>query len=123
MFPYYLSLGMSYAEYWQKEPSLVVAYRKAEEMRNERRNQELWLQGMYIYEALCDVSVVIPRMSKKKITPLPYPDKPYSLHAKSEREKEEAQMRQMEKARRRMDTFATKFNASFAKRKGGKEHE
>jgi hypothetical protein len=113
---------MTYEQYWQMEPSLVIAYRKAEELRNERRNQELWMQGMYIYEALCDVSVLIPRFSKKKIKPVPYATKPYPLRSEMIRKAEDEVRGKMEKARRTMDSFATKVNAMFAAKKGGKEH-
>lgn len=118
MFPYYLSIGMSYELYWHGDPGLVRAYRKAEELRNEKRNQEMWMQGLYIYEALCDVSVLIPRFSKKKIKPEPYTEKPYPLKSKKKKSKKmDEEKALMEKARRKMDTFATKINAMFVNRK------
>ena len=119
MFPYYLSIGMSYEEYWQKDPGLVVAYRKAEELRNEKRNEEMWLQGMYIYEALCDVSVVIPRVSKRKVKPVAYPTKPYPLRSEQKRNQEREARAKMEKMKAQMEAFATRINQKFTKRKGG----
>ena len=32
---------------------LVKYYRKAEEIKNKQKNNEMWLQGAYIYDALC----------------------------------------------------------------------
>lgn len=51
-FPYYLSLGMSYDDYWHNDPSLVRHYREANELRRRRFNQESWWQGAYFYNAL-----------------------------------------------------------------------
>ena len=70
-FPYYLSIGMTEEQYWDGDPELVKYYRKAEEIRNEKRNQELWLQGMYIYEALCDASPIFHAFAKKGTKPRP----------------------------------------------------
>ena len=47
-FPYYLSIGMTEEQYWDRDSTLVKSYRKAEELRKERVNQEMWLQGMYL---------------------------------------------------------------------------
>ena len=52
VFPQYLAIGMSSAEYWHGDPKLVRAYRKAWEMKRDQRNWEMWLQGMYYYDAL-----------------------------------------------------------------------
>ena len=49
LFPHYLSFGMTEEQYWDKDCTLVAAYRKAEELRMNRRNQEMWLQGAYFY--------------------------------------------------------------------------
>ena len=110
---------MSYDLFWRGEPSLVVAFRKAEEMRNDKLNQQLWLQGLYIYEALCDVSVVIPRVGKKKVKPVPYPDKPYELKTESDKKQEQREKRKMEAMKAKMEAFASRFNRKFAGKKGG----
>lgn len=76
---------------------MVVAYRKAAELRDKRRNQEMWLQGMYFYEALCDASPLF-RLSMKKgsIKPEPYAKEPYPITAAEVREREERKMREKE---------------------------
>ena len=85
-----MSIGMSYDEFWNQDVSLVEIYRKAAELRDKRRNQELWLQGMYIYEALCDASPLF-RFSMKKgvVRPEPYAKEPYPITAAEIREREE----------------------------------
>ena len=85
MFPYYLSIGMTYELYWQGPAELVRAYREAEKMRNDTRNAEMWLQGMYIYEALCDAAPIFRDFVKKGTKPRPYPSRQYDLHPKKKR--------------------------------------
>ena len=71
-FPYYLSIGMTEEQYWDKDCCLVKFYRKSEELRKERVNQEAWLQGMYIYDALLRVAPVLHAFAKKGTKPQPY---------------------------------------------------
>ena len=89
-----MSIGMSYDEFWNGDVLAVKAYRKAYELQEKRRNQELWLQGMYFYEALCDASPLF-RFSMKKgtIKPEPYPKEPYPITASDVREREEREAR------------------------------
>ena len=85
--PYYMSIGMSYDEFWDGDVSRVKAYRTANELRDKRRNQELWLQGMYFYEALCDASALFRFTMKKTIKPEPYLKEPYPITAAEVRER------------------------------------
>lgn len=95
--PYYMSIGMSYDEFWNRDVNMVKAYRKAYELREKRRNQEFWMQGMYFYEALCDASPLF-RFSMKKgiIRPEPYLKEPYPITAAEVREREEREARARE---------------------------
>ena len=114
VFPYYLAIGMTPEQYWDGDPMLTKYYRQAEEIRQKRKNQELWLQGMYIYEALCDVSPILHAFAKKGTKPSPYPDQPYSLTTKEiEEEKKLREKRDREKARRYMEAKMAKLNKRF----------
>ena len=44
---------------------MVNIYREADRRRMERTNVESHLMGMYIYEALCDVSPILHAFAKK----------------------------------------------------------
>ena len=93
---------------------LAHYYRKAEEMRQKRRNEELWLQGMYIYEALCDVSPLLHAFARRGTKPAPYPDHPYSITNKErEAEKELMAKREREKAKQYMLGKMAKLNKRF----------
>lgn len=92
-----MSIGMTYDDFWNGDVSMVKFYRKAQELRDKRENQSLWLQGMYIYEALCDASPLF-RFSMKKgtIKPEPYVKEPYPITATEVREREEREARMKE---------------------------
>lgn len=79
-FPVYLSYGMSYSEYWEGDPNLAIAYRKAHEINLRRKNEELWLQGVYMRYAMSSV------MDGKKC---PYPTEPLAITPQEIREKKE----------------------------------
>ena len=114
LFPYYLSIGMTPEQYWEGDCTLAKYYRKAEELRNEKRNQELWLQGMYIYEAICDVAPVLHAFAKKGTKPTPYSDKPYALNDKQiKRNEEEKQRKLAQKGKKFMEVMAASINKRF----------
>jgi hypothetical protein len=71
---------MSYSEYWEGDPNLAIAYKKAHEINLRRKNEELWLQGVYMSHALVSV------MDGKKH---PYPKEPLAITPQQIREKKE----------------------------------
>ena len=114
VFPYYLAIGMTAEQFWDGDSTLVKYYRKAEEIRNEKRNQELWLQGMYVYEAICDVAPILHAFAKKGTKPTPYSAKPYPLNDKqTKRDEEEKQRKLVEKGKRFMEAMATSINKKY----------
>ena len=105
---------MTPEQYWDGDPMLALYYRKAEEMRQKRKNEELWLQGMYIYEALCDVAPVLHAFAKRGTKPIPYSDHPYSITNKErEAEEERKRKREQEKAKQYMLGKMAKINKRF----------
>ena len=114
LFPYYLAIGMTPEQYWDGDCTLVKYYRKAEELRNEKRNQELWLQGMYVYEAICDVAPILHAFAKKGTKATPYSSKPYPLTEKqTKRDEEEKQRKLAEKGKKFMEAMAASINKKF----------
>ena len=75
--PIYMSFGMTYDEFWYGEPYRAKFYRESYKLKVRQKDEELWIQGMYIYEALCKVSPILHAFSKKGTKPLPYSEKPY----------------------------------------------
>lgn len=113
--PYYMSIGMSYDDFWNGDVSMVEAYRTADELRLKQRNYELWLQGMYMYEALCDASPLF-RFSMKSgtIKPEPYVKEPFPITPAEAREREERLARAEEE---RLKAEFARFAEQIAKRK------
>ena len=116
-FPYYLSIGMTYDLYWNGDASLPIYYRKADKMRNDRKNQEMWLQGAYIYDALCCVSPIFNPLAPKGTKAIPYISEPYALtkeEAKDKKEKNE--IKNDAKALNFMEIFMIENNKKFTKK-------
>lgn len=86
--PIYMSYGMTYDEYWKQSPYRAKFYREAHELKVKQNDEQMWVQGMYIYEALCEVSPILHAFSKSGTKPLPYAQKPYLSHLKTESERD-----------------------------------
>lgn len=99
---YALSLGMSAREYWHDDPMLINNYVRAEQIRQRKRNTELWLQGAYIYQAVGALSPIFNPFSKE------HKAKPYMKHpvAITEEELADEQKRKEERFIKFMDSLA-----------------
>lgn len=114
-FPFYLSIGMSADEYWNQDCCLTEYYRAAHEIRQTRKNEELWLQGLYIYEALCDASPLLHAFAKRGTRPVPYPTEPYPRNQKEIAEREERD-RRLRYEKKRADFLAMAARAKQKKK-------
>lgn len=105
---------MTYDQYWNDNPTLVKYYREAQKIKTQQLNHQLWWQGLYFYEALCDVSPLFQVFAKGQRKPLPYPIEPYPLDQK---EKEEAEARQakakFDKIKARMEAWSHDVNSKL----------
>lgn len=109
---------MSEEQYWDKDPSLAKAFREAEEIRQERMNQEAWLQGMYIYDAINRLSPILRAFAKKGTKAQPYVESAYPISKKAvEEEKKKREKAEAEKNRIFMETYMAKVNKAFEERK------
>ena len=105
---------MTPEQYWDGDPELVKFYREAYEIKMERRNQELWLQGMYIYEAICDASPILHSFAKKGTKPHPYAEKPYALTDKQRKQNSvDKEKAVAEKGKKFMEAFMKLNNSNF----------
>lgn len=110
VFPQYLAMGMTYAQFWEQDCALVIPYRKAFQIRQEHENRLAWLQGMYIYEALCDVSPVLHAFAKSGTTVRPYPDRPYEFQTKQRKASAvETEQANIDKVSNYMNDLASRF--------------
>lgn len=98
---------MSAEQFWDGDCSLVVAYRKADEIKRRRMNEELWLAGIYTSKALA--STVGNMFSKSKYK---YPSEPDPITRDEIMErKEREQKAKMERIKARFTAKALALNA------------
>ncbi|MCM1364659.1 MAG: hypothetical protein NC122_05085 [Faecalibacterium sp.] len=76
---------MTLEQYWEQDPYLTIYFNEKYRLEIENRNQELWLQGLYIYKAF-DV-VLANCFAKKGATPQEYLKKPIRITPKTKAEK------------------------------------
>lgn len=109
---------MSYAEYWDGASDMAKYYRDMDERLRERRNEELWLQGFYVYEAILNATPVLNPMSKKH-KPIPYRKEPIPItEARHRQQEEEDKQRRINAGFEAMRQIMTGVNRKF-KEKGG----
>lgn len=96
--PEYMALGMTYDEFWNDNPRKVRAYRKAEEIRQKTRDYDIWLQGRYVYDALCAVSPLLHAFAPNGTEAMEYTSEPYPRTRKDFKERQEKQMRERAEA-------------------------
>ena len=104
--PMYMSMGMTYEEFWEKDVEIVRAYRKANRYAKDKRNNEMWIQGMYIYDILTRVFPLYNSWAKTELQP--YMTEPYSLYANTKEEQKEKEKEEMEKMRDYLEQFMVK---------------
>jgi hypothetical protein len=99
-------MGMSYEQYWEQSPYLVVAYRKAYRLRRETENEQAWLQGLYVFDAFAVVmaNVFAKRGSKRQ----EYLERPIDIYPLTEREKKRRQAEENAKMQAAMEAMARK---------------
>jgi hypothetical protein len=98
---------MSYNEFWFDEPEIAKAYRRADEVRKKRINEELWLNGIYMAEALAST---VGNMFSKSKHEYPSEPKPITRAEVEERQEREAKLR-MERIKARFTARALALNA------------
>lgn len=112
-FPFYLSIGMSSAEYWSGDPSLPRYFRKAFEMRQKRENEQAWLNGLYVYDAMMSA---LSHLSQNKSSHKNYATKPYSSTAEeAKKEHEDKVIEAQAQAEVWMKTWAAATQKMFTK--------
>ena len=96
---------MTYEQFWYGEPRLCESFRKLHRLRIEQRNQELWLQGLYVYDALA--VALNNSFSKKKEK---YMAEPLKLFEPTEDEKKRAAEETRRKLIARLDAWKQAFD-------------
>lgn len=99
--PAYMAMGMTYEQFWDGDVHMAKVYREADTIRRRRRNEEMWVEGMYMVEAL---SATVGNMFSKG-TKHQYPSEPIPITREEQEERKERE----EKAR--IERIKAKFTA------------
>ena len=100
--------GMTYEEFWYESLDRLHDYWQSYQFTIERRNQELWLQGLYIRKAI-DSAFDTKHQIK-------YPEKPYRITELTDAEKEAENKAKVEAMRDQLMQIKRRWDA---KHKGG----
>lgn len=117
-------MGMTYEQFWEQDSWLVKYWRRAYEIRQDENNRQAWLQGMYIYEAIADISPILHPFAKKGTKARPYAKKPYEF-SKPEKPTgglglnaaDKAAKAKADKIKARMVAQMNQINAAHAKKR------
>lgn len=105
-----MAIGMSYDQFWNGDPEIAKVYRKADAIRQRRMNQELWLEGIYMVNAL---SATVGNMfTKGQKNQYPAEPLPITLEEQQER-KEREQKARMERIKAAVTAKALLVNAKI----------
>ena len=107
-------MGMTYGQFWDESPYLVITYRKAYKLKRQMENENAWLMGLYVYDAfaVCLANAFGKRGAKKQ----EYIDKPIDIFPLTEKEKKQ---REAEERRKAMKTLETMQRQQRAKKQKG----
>lgn len=99
-------MGMTYEQFWEQSPYLVIAYRKAYKLKREIANEQAWLQGLYVYDAfaVCMANAFAKRGAKKEN----YLEKPVDIFPLTDAEKERREQEERDKMQQAMEAIARK---------------
>lgn len=107
--PYYLSIGMTYDDFYTGEPSLVILFRRAQRLADRRKEAELWRAGLYLQYAIA--SCFGEGVS--------YPERPFPVTRKEAEERRGLEERE---ALERDRAYMNRFIQGFLEREEGKRH-
>lgn len=99
--PYYMNYGMTWDEFWYGSIDRLQGYWQKHQFAVEQRNQELWLQGLYIRAA---VASCLDNKNK-------YPDKPQRITPMTEVEQEAENNRKVEQMRQQLIEIKRRWDA------------
>jgi hypothetical protein len=101
---------MTAVQFWEGDPWLAAAYRKAHQYKIQAKSEEMWLQGVYFFNA---VSIALGNAFRKKgAKPRDYMEKPIRLIPLTEEEKAEKAKQEQQKLVDYLNRFAKKWGGN-----------
>lgn len=106
---------MTYAEYWEGEPTLTKAYYQAELLRTQQQSDNMWLQGRYFFEAMSTALSNFGAGLANKHKAKDYRKEPYRVIPKTEKEIEAEKMAEVNARIEQLKAFEAAFKAKKKK--------
>ena len=117
-FPHYLAMGMTEEQFWDRDSTLAISYRKAYKIRQEEINYHAWLNGLYILKALQTPPIFGNGFMPKGARPDKYFDKPIDFTPeKPVRKKVSVNEQKMMDGVAFMTKLAARFNSQNDRKK------
>lgn len=110
---YYMHMGVSYDDYWNGDYTMLKYKAEEYQIAKEARNEELWLQGLYFYDAFNVVMHNAFSKGEKK----QYIDKPIRITPMTEVEKENESKQVLESFRAQLQTLTGRLEKREERRK------
>lgn len=115
---YYMALGVDANDYWNGDYTLLKFYVQKHRIAVEQKNEELWLQGLYFYQA---VAVALSQGFSKH-SAAKYPEKPYRVTKMSEEEKARENQKMVDNFRASLMAVGKRFEAKHKREQGGEQN-
>ena len=113
---YFMAIGVPYDEFWHGDYTKLKYYEQAYKIEVKLKNQDLWLQGMYFYDA---VSTALHNVfAGRGKPPKNYTDKPYRLFELSEEEKEQEKKEMVKKFRDQLNSLCGRIEEKHKREQG-----
>ena len=119
MCPYYMSIGMTYDQYWNGEPEMAKYFRRAEEERMKTENFRQWRMGMYMTHA---VSTALGNAFRKEgSASVKYAKEPFPLFADDEKKTVSSQQEKIMRMIAKMEA-KTQIHKQLFSEEGGTDN-
>lgn len=107
------------------DPTMVIAYRRADEYRQERANEQAWLQGFYFYSAMGAASPILHAFAKEGTRAKPYLPEPLEIRKPRQVNTPDKprDLQKMENGKTAMRAFMADINKKFQKKGVGENAE
>lgn len=88
--PIFMFYGLTYDEFWHDDPFKAKFQLEKYRLDLKHKDELMWEQGMYIYEAILQCSPILHPFSKAT-NPLPYTEKPHLVQLEDEQDEKKKQ--------------------------------
>lgn len=111
-----MAIGMTYDEYWYGDVRMTGAFIEADKLRQKQKNTEMWLMGLYVYDAISRLAPILNGFAKDPKAK-DYPKMPYG---EKEKKKDEPSEQEVANERLKSQLFFENWARATSKRmKGG----